>query len=93
MVRISSWNCVRNAQSMAFGTRTTLQLEILIRNNFSAIHKSLDNTLESSRNVSETLKVCIPNHIHVKEWDVTTELANEYLDATETYAYSYSSMP
>ena len=42
------------AQSMALGTRTKFQLEILIRNTISAIHKFRENILESSRNVSET---------------------------------------
>ena len=42
------------AQSMALGTRTKFQLEILIRSTISAIHKFQENILESSRNVSET---------------------------------------
>ena len=42
------------AQSMALGTRTKFQLELLIRNAISAIHKFRENILESSRNVSET---------------------------------------
>ena len=41
------------AQSMALGTRTKFQLEILIRSTTSAIHKFRNNILESSRNVSE----------------------------------------
>ena len=42
-------------QSMALGTYTKLQLEILIKKNMiSAIHKFRDNILESLRNVSET---------------------------------------
>ena len=43
------------AQSMALGTRTKFQLEILIRTTISAIHKFQENILESSRNVSETI--------------------------------------
>ena len=42
------------AQSMALGTRTKCQLEILIRSTISAIHNFRENILESSRNVSET---------------------------------------
>ena len=42
------------AQSMALGTHTKFQLEILIRSTISAIHKFRENILESSRNVSET---------------------------------------
>ena len=41
-------------QSMAWGTRTKFQLEILIRSAISAIHKFRENILESSPNVSET---------------------------------------
>ena len=41
-------------QSMALGIRTKFQLEILIRNMISAIHKFRENILESSQNVSET---------------------------------------
>ena len=40
------------AQSMALVTRTTFQLEILIRSTMSAIHKFRENILESSRNVT-----------------------------------------
>ena len=49
------------AQSMALGTHTKFQLEILIRGTISAIHKFWENILESSRNVSETtprLQMC-----------------------------------
>ena len=42
------------AQSIALDTRTKFQIEILIRNTISAIHKFRENILESSRNVSET---------------------------------------
>ena len=42
------------AQSMALGTHTKFQLEILIRSTISAIHKFRENILESSRNISET---------------------------------------
>ena len=38
------------AQSMALGTCTKFQLEILIRNEISAKHKFRENILESSRN-------------------------------------------
>ena len=41
------------AQSMALGTRTKFQLEILIRSTISAIYKFRENILESSQNVSE----------------------------------------
>ena len=41
-------------QSMALGTRTKFQLEILIRSMILVIYKFLENILESSRNVSET---------------------------------------
>ena len=41
-------------QSMALGTRTKFQLEILIWNTISAIHNFRENILESSRNLSET---------------------------------------
>ena len=40
------------AQSIALGTRTHFQLEIIIRSTISAIHKFRENSLESSRNVS-----------------------------------------
>ena len=42
------------AQSMALGTHTKFQLEILITSTISAIHKFRENILESSRNGSET---------------------------------------
>ena len=42
------------AQSMALGTHTKFQLEILIRGTIFAIHKFGENILESSLNVSET---------------------------------------
>ena len=42
------------AKSLALGTRTKFQLEILIRNAIYATHKFRENILESSRNVSET---------------------------------------
>ena len=42
------------AQSMALGTCTKFQLEILIRRKISVIHKFQENILESLRNVSET---------------------------------------
>ena len=42
------------AQSMALGTRTKFQLEMLMGSAISAIHKVRENILESSRNVSET---------------------------------------
>ena len=41
-------------QSMALGTRTKFQLEILIRSTNFAIHKFREKILESLRNVSET---------------------------------------
>ena len=46
------------AQSMALGTRTKFQLEILIRSTISAIHKFRDNILESWPKVSETAPRC-----------------------------------
>ena len=42
------------AQSMSLGTRTHVQVEIIIRITISAIHKFRENILKSSRNVSET---------------------------------------
>ena len=42
------------AQNIALGTRTKFQLEIRITSTISAIHKFRENTLESSRKVSET---------------------------------------
>ena len=42
------------AQSMALGTRTKFQLEMLIGSAISATHKFRKNILESPRNVSET---------------------------------------
>ena len=42
------------AQSVALGTRTKFQREILTRSMISAIHTFRENVLESSRNVSET---------------------------------------
>ena len=42
------------AQSMALGTHTKFQLEILIISTISAIHKSQEKILESLWNVSET---------------------------------------
>ena len=43
------------AQSIALGTRTKFQLEMLIGSAISATHKFRGNILESSRNVSETI--------------------------------------
>ena len=42
------------AQSMALGSHTNFQLQIIIRSTISAIHKFRENILESSQNVSET---------------------------------------
>ena len=42
------------AQSMALGTRTKFQLEILIRSTISAIYNFQENILESSQNISKT---------------------------------------
>ena len=42
------------AQSIALGSRTKFQLEILIKSTISVIHKFRENILESSRNLSET---------------------------------------
>ena len=42
------------AQSMALGTRTKFQIEMLIGSAISVTHKFRENILESSRNVSET---------------------------------------
>ena len=46
------------AQSMALGTCTKFQLEILIRSTISAIYKFRENILENSQNVSETPPWC-----------------------------------
>ena len=51
------------AQSMALGTRTKFQLEIIRRSTISAIHKFQDNILESLWNVSET-----PPRIFSENW-------------------------
>ena len=42
------------AQTIALGSRTKFQLEIIITCTISVIHKFPENILESSRNVSET---------------------------------------
>ena len=47
------------AQSMALGTRTKYQLEIVTKGKISAIHKFRENILESSRNVNETPPVSL----------------------------------
>ena len=51
LMRIPSWNFCTCAQSMAFGTCTKFQLEILTINGIVYFRKII---LESSRNVSET---------------------------------------
>ena len=48
--KLKLYTCV---QSKALGTGTKFQLEILIRNTISAIHRFRENILESLRNVSE----------------------------------------
>ena len=62
------------AQSMALGTRTKFQLEILIRSAISAIHKFRENILESSRNVSETTPwitgTHFTNHVWAHNWNL-----------------------
>ena len=55
------------AQSMALGTRTKFQLDILIRSTISAIHKFREIIFGSSRNVSETPPWC--NCPHRSEYD------------------------
>ena len=45
-------------QSIALGSRTKFQLEILIKHTISVIHKFWENILESSRNLSETTPWC-----------------------------------
>ena len=56
------------AQSMAMGTRTKFQLEIIIRTTISAIHKFQENILESSRNVSETASWLLTSPGHRQAW-------------------------
>ena len=51
-------------QSMALGTHTKFQLEILMRTTISAIHKFQENIFESSRNVSETT----PRSLLISNW-------------------------
>ena len=46
--------CPTCAQSMALGTGTKFQPEILIRSTILIIYKFRENILESSSNVSET---------------------------------------
>ena len=48
------------AQSMALGTRTKFQFEMLIGSAISATHKFRENILESSQNVSETTPWFLP---------------------------------
>ena len=55
------------AQSMALGTRTKFQLEILITSTNSAIHQFRENILESSRNVSETTPWNLTEHTCVED--------------------------
>ena len=62
--------CTR-AQSMALGTRTKFELEILIKSTILVIYKFRGNVLESSRNASETppggcCNVKYPSEAHLK---------------------------
>ena len=55
-------------QSMALGTRTNFQLEILTKTSISAIHKFRENALESSWNVSEILPWLLASPGHQQPW-------------------------
>ena len=54
LMRISSWNFVREPKAMLLGTRTKFQLKILPINVISGIVYFREIILESSRNLSET---------------------------------------
>ena len=56
------------AQSMALGTSTKFQLEILMRSIISTIHKFRDNILESSRSVTETTPRLLASPGHQQPW-------------------------
>ena len=54
------------AQSMALGTRTKFQLEILTRCMISTIHTFRENIFESSQNVSETTPRYLSSLVHIQ---------------------------
>ena len=68
MMRISKPNLGTCAQSMALGTRTKFQLEILLRSMIYTIHKFCENILKSSQDVSEPL----PGAYHQPEPQIST---------------------
>ena len=64
-LKVCTW-----CRSMALGTRTNFQLEILSKSSISAIYKFRENVLESSWNVSETLPwlLALPGHQQPWYW-------------------------
>ena len=64
------------AQSMALGTHTKFQLEILIRSTISAIHKFWKNILESSRNASETTPYMVSMVVSEKSFNQITRFSD-----------------
>ena len=73
--------CPTCAQSMALGTHTKFQLEILIRSMILVIYKFRENILESSSNVSETS----PWHFDCPWWPSANEATLR--DMGKTYHY------
>ena len=90
------------AQSMALGTRTKFQLEILITSTISAIHKFRENSLESSWNVSETtprsnLKLNgfqdeAWTHQKLHHWSLTHWGPNKMAAISQTFSNAFSWM-
>ena len=61
--KLKLYTCV---QSMALGTCTKFQFEILTRSMISAIHTFWENILESSQNVSETTPRYLSSLVHIQ---------------------------
>ena len=78
------------AQSMALGTRTKLQFEMLIGSAISATHKFRENILESSQNVSETT----PWYLRVsRSKDEHGTVGQHRLRSTECLPFSFVTTP
>ena len=80
------------AQSMALGTHTKFQLEILIRSTIFAIHKFREKVLESSRNVSETTSRVSAAMVLIQfSWNVLASAPEELRLARACTVYGHCS--
>ena len=68
-----------SAQSMALGTHTKSQLEILTRSTISAIHKFQENILESFRNLCKTTPCYTRARAHFPHHSNVAQIARHHL--------------